>query len=161
MPSQLARNERQRKPRARSRRLPAMRAAQMLAHELVGGQLLGCDFLRRHAIDRWVVDFYCRALKLAIVVDRVARGDLRALRRIERRVQRLANRGVVVLRFTDEEIVHNPDGVIVAIRHSIRNRPQWWRGYAAREPRFRSGMTHAGQFRTGPKSTRGYPPTAA
>jgi hypothetical protein len=45
------------------------------------------------------------------------------LRRCDRRLARLRLLGVAVLRFTDDEVVHNIDGVVGSIRRWIRNRP--------------------------------------
>lgn len=101
-------------------------ARALLARELTADALLGCRLLRAYPIDRWVVDFYCPGLRLAIIVERIVRDDLRALRRIERRMQRLQRLDIVALQFTEEEIVHNPDGVMSVIRRWVRNRPQRW-----------------------------------
>src|SRR5215510_5636082 len=83
------------------------RAEIILWHELRGGQMLACDFDRDQRIGRDKLRLYCKALKLAIVIDRVISDDSDALRREQRRDARLAELGVNVLRFNDEEVVHN------------------------------------------------------
>ena len=84
---------------------------------------LGYTFDRDHPIDRYNVAFYCKALKLVVEVDGVISDDMRVLQRSDRRHARLGRLGVAVLRFTDDEVVHNIDGVVGTIRRWIRNRP--------------------------------------
>lgn len=103
----------------RDLRMPRPEA--ILWRELKGRKQLGCKFERQHPIDRYVVDFYCRALALAIEIDAVAR-DGRALGYDERRQVRLASLGVTVLRYTDDEVMHNLDGVLTSVRRWLRHR---------------------------------------
>ena len=84
---------------------------------------LGYTFDRDHSIDRYTIPFYCKALKLAVEVDGIVRDDMRTLHRSDRRHARLGRLGVAVLRFSDDEVVHNIDGVVDSIRRWIRNRP--------------------------------------
>ncbi|MFD2873647.1 endonuclease domain-containing protein [Mucilaginibacter ximonensis] len=41
----------------------------LLWSELKENKLLGFDFDRQHCIDNYIVDFYCKDLKLAIEID--------------------------------------------------------------------------------------------
>src|SRR5262245_54591945 len=125
MPRRIVKHhaEVQRVPLSRARTL---RSESALWRELKGKQIYGYSFDRAHRLDRDCVDFYCEALRLAIQVDRIVRKDERALRNEMRRIGRLIGRGITVLRFTDDEIMHNPDGVVGSIRRWIRTRPERW-----------------------------------
>lgn len=76
-------------------------------------QLNGYQFLRQRPIDNFVVDFYCKELKLAIEVD----GSIH-IGREEQDAERqsiLESKGVSFLRFKNEEILTNIDGVLQVI----------------------------------------------
>ena len=94
-------------------------------------RMLGYSFERGCAVDRHGVAFYCKKLRLAIDVERIVRRNARAVRAGERRSARLMQLGITLLRFSDEEIVHNPDGVVGSIRHWIRSQPFRWGGTLA------------------------------
>lgn len=77
-------------------------------------QIDGLHFRRQQVIDGFIVDFYCHAAALAIEADgaaHLAQADYDAARD-----QVLSLREILVLRFTNEEIFSNLDGVIEEIR---------------------------------------------
>ena len=110
--------------RACEPRRPPGLAQKRLWAELRARKVDGCRFVRGHTIDRFVVDFYCRDLALAIEVDAPSR-DRAACDAERERDVRLRLYGVAVLRFRDEEVMHNLDGVLARIRQSVRYLP--WR----------------------------------
>ena len=98
------------------------RAEALLWGELKGRHLMGYRFERRRQVDRYVVDFYCRELHLA--VDVVGEGTCCPGRcEDEERTIRLRLSGVRFLPFTEEEVLHNLDGVLSRIRQAIRALP--------------------------------------
>lgn len=79
------------------------------------------DFHRQKPIDNFIVDFFCNKLKLAIELDgythtfeEIAEKD--ALKR-----ERLKELGITVLRFCDEDVMKNMDGVLYVIRCFIED----------------------------------------
>ena len=74
----------------------------LLWRELKGGALLGLDFHRQKPLDRFIVDFYCPELQLAIEID----GDSHdyAYEHDCARQERLEQLGVCFLRFTDRQV---------------------------------------------------------
>ena len=111
--------------RSRMRSLPA---SALLWRELEKRQMLGFEFARTCWVERVCVDFYCEALRLAVAVDRIIVNDARALRDEKRHSIRLGRLGICVLRFTDDEVMHNLDGVMASIRRWVRSRPGLWGG---------------------------------
>src|SRR4030065_2007276 len=76
-------------------------------------QMCGYDFDRQKPIDNYIVDFFCNELMLAIEID----GDTHNYK-IERdieRQKRLEALGIRFLRFTDENVRENIEGVVMMI----------------------------------------------
>lgn len=57
-------------------------------------QLLGYDFDRQRPIDQFIVDFYCKALKLAIEIDGASHNGEAAQAQDRERQDRLESRGI-------------------------------------------------------------------
>jgi very-short-patch-repair endonuclease len=96
----------------------------LLWQNLKAGQRNGFDFHRQKPIDRYIVDFFCAELMLAVEID----GDSHKLKGPEddQRQARLEALGVRFLRFDDRAVKANIDAVILAIDTWIethRNRP--------------------------------------
>lgn len=84
---------------------------------------LGVAFTRQCPIDGFVVDFACRRMKLAIELDGGQHADNPA---DALRTARIEAYGYRVIRFWNNEVLHNTDGVITAILAEIalaRNTP--------------------------------------
>ena len=91
----------------------------LLWQYLRGRQMEGYDFDRQKPIDNFIVDFFCNELMLAIEID----GDThnyKISRDIERQ-KRVEGLGVRFLRFTDEEVKQNIEGVVALIEMWIRD----------------------------------------
>jgi acetylglutamate kinase len=76
-------------------------------------------FRRQHPIANWVVDFYCHAVKLVIEVD----GDIHEAEDVKRndeeREKYLKNLGLTVLRFKNNDVFKNKNGVLAKISETI------------------------------------------
>jgi very-short-patch-repair endonuclease len=89
----------------------------MLWNYLKGKQMKGFDFDRQRPIDKYIVDFYCKDLQLAIEVDGESHyGNEKADKRRERRLNKL---GVTVLRFDYMKILYELDEVLKKIERWI------------------------------------------
>lgn len=91
----------------------------LLWNQLKGKQVLGYDFHRQKPIDEFVVDFFSPRLRLAIEIDGLSHDG--KLEKDSKRQTEIEKFGIRFLRFTDEEVVHNLDGVVDAIRMWIES----------------------------------------
>ena len=82
-------------------------------------QMGGFDFDRQRPIDRYIVDFYCKDLKLAIEIDGSSHDGDEATRRDKVRQDRLESLGVRFLRFDDTDVKKNMDTVLTTIESWI------------------------------------------
>jgi very-short-patch-repair endonuclease len=85
----------------------------LLWKHLKGGQFLGYDFDRQKPIDNFIVDFFCNELMLAIEIDGATHNY--KISQDRERQKRIEGLGVRFLRFTDEEVRQNIEGVVTVI----------------------------------------------
>jgi len=80
--------------------------------------MMGYDFHRQKPIDKYIVDFYCPALRLAIEID----GDSHFARDVEDtgRQKRLEQLGVTFLRFEDLDVKFKMERVLSTIDNCIQ-----------------------------------------
>ncbi|KKQ27982.1 MAG: hypothetical protein US42_C0003G0039 [Candidatus Magasanikbacteria bacterium GW2011_GWC2_37_14] len=71
---------------------------------------LGCKFRRQYGIGKYVVDFYCQELRLAIEVDGITHEDKADYEK--ERNQFLKCKNIKVLHFRSEEIFYNLDNLV-------------------------------------------------
>ncbi|HYH80890.1 MAG TPA: endonuclease domain-containing protein [Longimicrobium sp.] len=82
------------------------------------GGLDGVPFRRQHTVGRFVLDFYAPAHHLAIEVDGAVH-DAQAEQDAER-TKALAQRGIRVIRFRNEEVLTNTSVVLDRIRWELQ-----------------------------------------
>jgi very-short-patch-repair endonuclease len=76
--------------------------------------------LRQRPIDYFIVDFYCAKLKLVIEVDGGYHFTPEAQAYDQRRTARLETYGITVIRFTNDQVFHNFEGVCSEINEYIQ-----------------------------------------
>ena len=84
-------------------------------------RLEGAKFVRQFQIDRYVADCACRSARLAIELDGGQHDPVRDAARTEI----IKRYGYLVLRFWNNDVLQNTDGVLEAIREQLliaRNR---------------------------------------
>ena len=77
-----------------------------------GGQLGGFQFRRQFPIGGFIVDFCCRARRLVIELDGSQHADAAGVTEDRERTRLIAARGYNVMRFWNEDILSNLDGVL-------------------------------------------------
>jgi very-short-patch-repair endonuclease len=84
-------------------------------------QLDGWRFRRQQLIDRYIVDFFCPEARLIVELDG-GQHD-REMAKDDQRTAWLAERGYRVLRFWNNDVLANTDGVVATIRDTLSNPP--------------------------------------
>ena len=103
---------------ARLLRSQPTKAEDILWRSLGGSRFHGAKFRRQVPFDRFVVDFYCHAAKLAIELDGKQHewfADYDA-----ERTRILETRGISVIRFANAEVEGDLDAVLERIRAALR-----------------------------------------
>ena len=98
-------------------------AEALLWSALRGRQVLGLKFRCQHPLDRFILDFYCPAYKLAIEVD----GEIHTeqVGYDSARTEQLEEYGYHMLRFSNQEVLENLSSVINEIKSWIRKEEHW------------------------------------
>ncbi|MCX6150107.1 MAG: endonuclease domain-containing protein [Ignavibacteriales bacterium] len=84
-----------------------------------------CDerFLREYSVDKYVIDFYCPDLHLAIEIDGPTHFENNEAIEYDRRRQSyLENYNIKFLRYTDDEVKGNLDKVLKKIEEEVIKR---------------------------------------
>ena len=85
----------------------------------IKGNQLGYKFRRQHSFDNYIVDFYCKEKSLIIEIDGWQHKEEFSGEREKIRTEFLENKGFNVLRFWNNEINNNLEGVILRIKEYL------------------------------------------
>jgi len=91
----------------------------LLWKELKNKQLRGFKFLRQKPIDKYIVDFFCQDLMLAIEIDGITH-DYKIGQDKERQ-KKIERFGITFIRFQDIDIKTNLEGVLQFLNKWIDN----------------------------------------
>lgn len=100
------------KPLAKKLRKNMTLSEVLLWNELKNKQMRGYDFDRQRPIDRYIVDFYCKDLMMAIEVDGESHGYDKVMASDQIRQRRLEKLGVMFLRIDDLDVKKNMKWVL-------------------------------------------------
>lgn len=103
------------KERRRALRNTMPKAEIIIWSHLKNKQLHGYKFRRQYSIGKFVVDFYCPKIKLAIEIDGPSHFTEQAARYDRQRQEYIESFGIYVLRITNLDVYRNIDGVIERI----------------------------------------------
>jgi very-short-patch-repair endonuclease len=109
--------------RARALRRNQTEAEARLWNELRGRRLAEAKFVRQYQIGNFIADFACRSARLAIELDG---GQHSASERDARRTRVIEAYGYRVIRFWNNEVMENMDGILQTIASELaiaRNKP--------------------------------------
>jgi very-short-patch-repair endonuclease len=104
---------------ARELRNNMTRAEESLWSRLRRQQLGGEIFRRQHPIDIFIVDFYCHKHKLVIEIDGGIHEHPDIKERDDNRTFELENFGLKVIRFTNDEVLYEPEKVLLGIKQHL------------------------------------------
>ena len=86
-------------------------------------QLLGHKFRRQYSVGAYVIDFYCPGLKLAIEIDGDSHFQEDARDKDEYRQAFIEAFGIRFVRFTNQEVFENLEGVLARICQVMQECP--------------------------------------
>jgi very-short-patch-repair endonuclease len=84
-------------------------------------QVLGYKFRRQYGVDQFVIDFYCPRLKLAVEIDGPSHVQGGADEYDKFRQSYIEALGIRFLRFRNDEVYEDLDGVLQTIGGKIRD----------------------------------------
>ena len=101
--------------RAKQLRRTMTRAETLLWRHLKADRLAGLNFRRQAPIGNYIADFIAHSCKLIVEVDGESHDFEERIRHDERRDTWLRSRGYRVLRFTNDDVTKNLEGVVLSI----------------------------------------------
>jgi very-short-patch-repair endonuclease len=101
--------------RAKQLRRAMMRAETLLWRHLKAHRLARLGFRRQSPMGNYIADFVSHSCKLIVEVDGESHDFDSRLRHDSRRDEWFASRGYRVLRFTNDDVTKNLEGVVLAI----------------------------------------------
>jgi very-short-patch-repair endonuclease len=103
---------------AKNLRVNQTESESILWNELKNRKCFGLKFRRQHPILSFVADFYCHEKRLIVEVDGSVHDNEEAKERDENRTYELERYGIKVIRFTNHEIKHNINEVLIKIKQA-------------------------------------------
>jgi very-short-patch-repair endonuclease len=95
------------------------KAETVLRLKLKNKQRKGFKFRRQYSVNKYIVDFYCPELKLAIEVDGDSHYFDSNIESDKKRQEYIESQGIHVLRFTNDDVYKNLDEVLSTIEKYI------------------------------------------
>ena len=109
-------------PRARQLRARQTEAERLLWYLLRDRRLNGAEFRRQVPIGNYIVDFVCQEAKLVVELDGGQHADQVAYDTA--RTEWLVSVGYRVLRFWNNDLTENEEGVLTAIYNELESNAQ-------------------------------------
>jgi very-short-patch-repair endonuclease len=116
-------NEASQKSLRQSLRNNATSAEAILWCALKGKQVDGLKFRRQFGVGPYVLDFYCPEIRLGIELDGGVHKTSYTHEYDERRTRFMAENRIRVMRFDNEVVYNNIQGIIEAIRDASSDHP--------------------------------------
>ncbi len=79
------------------------------------GKQLGYRFIRQKPIGTYIVDFYCKELKIAVELDGISHRDEKTMDKDRTKEEYLKCLGIETLRFQDHQVMADIDNVIATL----------------------------------------------
>jgi very-short-patch-repair endonuclease len=104
---------------ARQLRNRSTKAEIFLWQKLKSKQMYGYDFHRQKPVDNYILDFFCYELMLGIEVDGYSHELLEVYNKDVVKEAKMNEFGIMVLRFSDHQVMKDMENVIRAIEQYI------------------------------------------
>lgn len=112
-------NSKDLKERRRNLRKTQTDAEKLLWRHLRNKQFLGLKFFRQYSVGIYILDFYCPAKKLGIELDGSQHMDASHTTYDENRSSILKGHTIHVIRFWNNEVIQNVEGVLEKIKAEL------------------------------------------
>ena len=107
--------------RAKAMRKTALPAEVLLWNKIRSKQISGFKFRRQQPLDNFIVDFFCAQARLVIELDGESHQGEQKQKADIKRQNYLEDQGFKVLRFTNEDVYKNLNGVLEEILMQCQN----------------------------------------
>ncbi len=107
------------KDRRRDLRKNLTDAERKLWLKLRNKQLYGLKFFRQYGAGSYILDFFCPAVKLAVELDGGQHAQPRQISYDKNRTLFLKSRGIKIIRFWDDDVLKNTEGVLLEISRNL------------------------------------------
>jgi very-short-patch-repair endonuclease len=107
---------------ARNLRGNETEAETLLWQNLRNRKIAGLKFRRQHPIDKFIADFYCHEKKLVIELDGSIHNNIEQKEADGGRTYELNELGILVIRFSNEEVISDMKSVIKKIIEATMGR---------------------------------------
>ena len=87
----------------------------ILWKKLKDKKIINIKFRRQHPIGIYIVDFYCHELSLVVEIDGEIHNNPENKESDLIRTGELLNLGIKVIRFSNDQVIYNPDQVLIKI----------------------------------------------
>lgn len=94
--------------------------AEIVLWSRLKGKQLGHKFRRQYGIGPYVVDFFCKELRLAIEVDGPEHLEETWIERDSERQKYIESHFIKVIRFSNDEVLQDTEGVIQRLMEFIK-----------------------------------------
>ena len=98
-----------------------MTAAEEILWNRIRANELDFNFRRQHPILYYIADFYCHKVKLVIEIDGGYHEEIETKIYDKSREDNIKEFGITVIRFTNEEVINNIEGVLSKIKEILIN----------------------------------------
>ncbi|SRR3989339_1000736 len=115
----ILRNKAELKNKRRSLRKNFTDAERRLWSRLRNKQLFGFKFFRQYSVGSYILDFYCPMAKLAIELDGGQHIQGVQVLYDEKRTGYLNEHNIKVIRFLDNDVLKNTEGVLLEISRNL------------------------------------------
>lgn len=107
----VLRNQTKLKPLRKSLRRKQTDAERRIWNIVRNRKIRDLKFFRQYSIGQYILDFYCPETKLAIEIDGGQHNETCKQQADHNRTEYLRQKGITVLRFWNNEVLANPEGV--------------------------------------------------
>ena len=113
-------NKKSEKEKRRKLRQDIVKAEKIIWDKIRNRQIEDCKFRRQYSVDKFVIDFYCPILKLAIEIDGESHFKDGMAEYDRERQSYIESLGIKFIRFTNNDVYENLDGVLECIAMKVR-----------------------------------------